>query len=457
MKYKFGTALLLVLFLVNTGYSDDSTEQEKLQVHKLPEVRVTAPHPQDYTTLPERDLIERPITESPGLDIATSVIGRKEIEEQNPYSIVDAMNYISGAWTETRGKKIKQFFSVRGQRYPYPGYLIDGAWFREFHEINYYLSAVNFDRIEILRSSSALLLGPGGLTGMVNLVPRVYEQKETYAEGIYGTHNNLRGNLAHGGKGENYHYGLGIGYFHTDGASGRNAMENMMNLYGRVQYRLNSDLEISWSNYLLRGDRELQLALPPASKTNQIRMDSFDPMETYVTVAKLRYQSDKGQATELISNYGSKRFDGHRAGSQDWLENEYEYGATIIHSRELRSNNILRITGLFHRWVTPTGKRFYVGNPGDIRTYSGAIVDEHDFGGLVASIGYRYTREHIKEFGGFNVEGTSGPLSSVKIDDEWSDPLHAVNLGGSIEVTESISLLGNISWGQLAAQPGMLD
>ncbi len=447
--------LILVIIFCGTAFGADISQD--LEVHELPEVTVTAPHEQDYTTLPERDLMERPITESPGLDIAISVVGRKEIEEQNPYSIVDAMNYISGAWTETRGRKVKQFFSVRGQRYPYPGYLVDGAWFREFHEITYYLSADNFDRIEILRSSSALLLGPGGLTGMVNVIPRTYGSRETHTEGIYGTHNSFRGDIAHGGRGKNYNYGFGVGYFHTDGASGMNAIENMINLYGRIKYRLNSDLDLSWSNYLLLGDRELRLALPPASNTMQTRRDSFDPMQTYVTVAKLRYEPDKSQATELIVNYGGRRFDGHRVGSPDWLEEDYEYGATIIHSRELNSDNILRVTGLFHRWITPTGKRFYVGNPGDIRTYSAAIVDEHDFGRLLASVGYRYSREHIEEFGGFNVEGSPGPLSSVKVNDEWTDPLHAMNLGASLEVTSSMSLLGNVSWGQLAAQPGMLD
>jgi outer membrane receptor protein involved in Fe transport len=449
--------IVLILVIIFCGLAYGADLPQDLDVHELPEITVTAPHEQDYTTLPERDLIERPVTESPGLDIAISVVGRKEIEEQNPYSIVDAMNYISGAWTETRGRKVKQFFSVRGQRYPYPGYLVDGAWFREFHEITYYLSSANFDRIEILRSSSALLLGPGGLTGMVNLIPRTYDRRETHTEGIYGTHNSFRGNVAHGGQGKNYNYGVGVGYFHTDGASGRNAVESMVNLYGRIKYRLNSNLDLSWSNYLLLGDRELQLALPPASNTMQTRMDSFDPMQTYVTVARLRYEPDKSQATELIANYGDRRFDGHRVGSSDWLEKDYEYGATIIHSRELNSDNILRVTGLFHRWITPTGKRFYVGNPGDIRTYSAAIADEHDFGKLLASIGYRYSREHIKEFGGFNVEGTPGPLKSVKVNDEWTDPLHAVNLGASLEVTSSMSFLGNVSWGQLAAQPGMLD
>lgn len=433
-----------------------STSADDSKTRKLSDILVTAPADR-FSQLPERDLIERPFTESPGLEIATSVIGRPEIEEMHPYSLIDAMSYIPGSWVETRGRKIKQFFSVRGQRYPYPGYLIDGAWFREFHEINYYMSAANFDRIEVLRSSSALLLGPGGLTGMVNLVPRNYSSKETRFEGVYGTHSMYRANISHGNAGEKYSYAFDIGQYHTDGASNRNTEENMTNLYGRLKYLPSSRLTFSWSNFYLEGDRQLQTALPPASNALLTRMDSFDPMKTYVTVAKLHYQPDDTQTTELNMNYGSKEFDGHRVGSADWLEEEYEYGASVIHSRELNSKNTLRLSGLYNRWITPTGKRFYVGNRGDIRTYSAAAVDDHDFGDLDMSFGYRFTREHVDEFGGFNVEGTAGPLKSVKVNDEWGDPLHALNVSASYDLGEMKTLFGNLSWGQLASQPGLLN
>jgi len=429
---------------------------DETETTSLSDIHVTAPADR-FSSLPERDLIERPFTESPGLETATTVIGRPEIEELHPFSLVDAMNYVSGAWTETRGRKVKQFFSVRGQRYPYPGYLIEGAWFREFHEINYYLSAANFDRIEVLRSSSALLLGPGGLTGMINLEPRIYDSRETEFEGIYGTHEMFRGNLSHGNAGDKYSYALSLGQYHTDGPSGRNAKENMTNLYGRFQYEINSDLTFSWSNFYLEGDRQLKTALPPASNTLQTRLESFDPMKTYVTVAKIRHQPDKIQTTELVVNYGSRRFEGHRAGSADWLERDYEYGASLIFSRELTPQNTIRISSLYNRWQSPTGKRFYVGNRGDIRTYSSALVDDHDFGKLDMSLGYRFTREYIAEFGGFNVEGTSGPLKAVKVTNEWGDPLHTVNLGAAYALTPARSLFGNISWGQLASQPGLLN
>jgi len=235
-----------------------------------------------------------------------------------------------------------------------------------------------------------------------------------------------------------------------------NARENMTNLYGRFQYQLADDVTFSWSHFGLLGDRQLQLAQPPASGTLQTRREQFDPMRTYVTVAKLRYEPTGESTTEVLANYGWRRFSGERNSTSEWLEEDYEYGTSIIHSQKLTEDNTLRFGGLYNRWRTPTGKRFYVGNPGDIRTYSGVIVDDHDFGRFDTSIGYRYTREHWKEFGGFNVEGTAGDLKSVQVKDEWSDPLHTTNLGASYELTADVSLFGNIGWGQIAAQPGML-
>ena len=450
--------LIFSVLVSSAALGADANSPDEAEGYTLPEVTVSTSRDSGYTTLPERDLIERPFTESPGLETATSVVGLREIEQMHAYSVVDALKYVPGAWTETRGRKVKSFFSVRGQRYPYPGYLIDGAWFREFHETNYYLGAANFDRIEVLRSSSGLLWGPGSMTGMINLVPRTYDRKETQIESLYGTHNTYRGHLAHGEAGALWNYGIGAGYYHTDGSGGMNARENMTNLFGRAQYQIAEDTTLSWTNFGLLGDRQLKLGEAPASTTLQTRRDSYDPMRTYLTVAKLRHQSDSRSATELIGNYGGRRFDGHRAGSADWLEEDYEYGTSIIHSRKLSAENTIRFNLLYNRWVCPTGKRFYVGNPADIRTYSGAIVDDHDFGRLNVSAGYRYTREHTKRFGGFNVEGSSaGGLRSVAVRDEWEDPLHTVNLGASYELTRTVSVFANTAWGQIAAQNGMLD
>ena len=121
------------------------------------------------------------------MDTSISVVDQTDILAQNSFTLIDSLKYIPGAWTETRGRKVKQFFTIRGQRYPYPEYSLNGAWQREFHELPYFLNAANFERIEVLRSGSALLTGPGGIVGMINLVPRTYTKPETTIYAQYGT------------------------------------------------------------------------------------------------------------------------------------------------------------------------------------------------------------------------------------------------------------------------------
>jgi len=407
--------------------------------------------------VPPRDVIKRPMSESPGLDTSTSIISAKEIRWLDAVSVVDAMKYVPGAWTETRGRKVKQFFSVRGQRYPYPGYLVDGAWFREFHETNYIFSAANVERIEILRSSSALLLSPGGMTGMINIIPRTYEKRETRLDTSFGRFNTWRTQVNHGDRvSDRFSYGVGAGYNHTDGPDGMNAGENMTNLYGRVVGKTSSGLELSASAFALFGDRDLRMAKPPASNNLQKRIDNFEPAHTYVVVGKARYAPSAKTSTELVTNYARRTLYGHREGAADWEERDYEYGVRLVQAQALGDDNVLRVSGMYNHWVSPTGKRFYVGRRGDLHTLAGVIVDEHDFGWVRVNVGYRASVTYINDFGGFNIEGSGAGLGSVQVEREWEDPLHTVTTGASCDIADGLTLEANAAWGQISAAPGML-
>jgi len=411
-----------------------------------------------FTTLPPRDLFLRPRTESVGLDAATSVIGREEIDWLEAYSLIDAMQYVPGAWVESRGRKVKQFFSVRGQRYPYPGYVLDGAWIREFHETDYFLSTQMVERIEVIRSSAVLLHGPGGMTGMVNIVPRTFTGPETTLTQIYGTDNLTRTELTYGDGDEKLSYGLAVGFRHTNGPKEENAEENITNLYANVQYRPTKELTLSMTHYAFLGKRELQTAEPPASPNLLGRKQSFDPMRTYGFIGRAHYHPSDRASTEIVGNYAIRRFFGHQEGGvPGWLEEDYEYGASVIQTFKPCDANTIRFGGTFNRWRSPTGKRFYVGNPADLVTWTGFVVDEHQFDRLHIDAGYRFALNEIKQFGGFNVEGQPGPLRNVAVEDEWDDPLHTFTLGGTYDLTSEYALLANFAVGQIAASPGMLD
>ena len=83
------------------------------------------------------ELQVEPLSLSP----ATSNISYSEISKLGAVTLIDAMNYIPGSFIETRGRQVKQFFSVRGQKYPYPDYAINGVWQKEFEELPYFFSA----------------------------------------------------------------------------------------------------------------------------------------------------------------------------------------------------------------------------------------------------------------------------------------------------------------------------
>ena len=87
---------------------------------------------------PPRDPLARPRIEPVGLEATVSTVEQEQITRQGAKTVVEALEYVPGAWIESRGRKVKQFFSIRGQRYPYPDYAIDGAWQREFHETPYF-------------------------------------------------------------------------------------------------------------------------------------------------------------------------------------------------------------------------------------------------------------------------------------------------------------------------------
>ncbi|MFO7965520.1 MAG: TonB-dependent receptor plug domain-containing protein [Desulfobacterales bacterium] len=456
MYFQISFFLMFLIFFVLPAAAGEEPDDSVLEPSEMADMVVTGKRLSNYTTLLPQDLMSRPYTESPGLYTATSVIGQKEIQHMKAYSVVDALKYIPGAWTESRGRKVKTFFSVRGQRYPYPGYTIDGAWFREFHETNYFLSTANVDRIEVVRSSSAMLLGPGGMTGMINIIPRKYTSKQTQIDALYGSHDTAVMQLGHGDTNDHLGYAIGLGHRFTSGPF-PNSRESISNLYGRLSYQVTPDVNLAANSYVIFGDRELRLAEPPATQTLQTRRDSFDPMRTYILVGKMTYDPGSFASTHITVNYADRELKGHRTGADDWWEKDHEYGINAIQSLRLSENNVLRFGGMFNYWKSPTGKRFYVGRPGELWTYSGVVLDDHEFGKLALNAGYRVSRTYYEQFGGFNIEGSAGPLQSVLVEDEWEDPLHTLTLGLSYKLTKDLAVLGNITWGQIAASPGMVD
>ncbi len=404
--------------------------------------------------------MSNPQLEPAALQTSISMVERAHIEKQGAKTIVDALNYVPGGWTETRGRKEKQLFSVRGQRYPYPEYSIDGALFREFYEIPYFLSAEDVQRIEVLRSSATLLTGISGLAGIINLIPREYEQRETRWLAEYGSLNSYRLHISHGQKIGTLSYGLGMGGSHTDGPEGRHGSEKMLNLFGHANWNPAKSLSIRATAFYVHGERELVQAVPPAAAQFRTALQRFDPVDEVAGNVKILYKPVDWATTQFSVGYSDRRnlFIAETNGvSQSTRDYDHEWNLNLIQSLALSKRNVLRLGANYNHWIAPYGKRFYSGRRSDLETYSLAIVDEQRFGRLLLDGGLRLQRTYINEYGAFNIDGTSTAFRRVpSAINQWERAQPSGSLGATYYLTDRLSLRANFLAGVVEPRRGTL-
>lgn len=410
-----------------------------------------------------RDLLEMPQTESVGLELSTSTISRQEIRRQGSKTVIDALNFVPGALIETRGRKVKQFFSVRGQKYPYPEYSINGVWQREFLETSYHYPTTNIERIEVLRSSAALLTGINGMAGIVNIIPREYDSSETSFSLEYGTFGTFRSTISNGAKIGDLSYATGIGIEHTDGPSGMHAKEDMMSFNGNLKWTPAPKLTIRYYLFHNSGKRELRLAEPPAASRFLNELGSYDPVRSTLTNLKVDYKFSQNSNTAFLIYYTERNpvyiyEDSITHEITRFPERDWEWGLNLIHSMELSEKNTLRLGALYNHWIAPNGKRYYYGKKNDLESVALVAVDEQNFGALNLDIGLRYVHTYINQYGGFGINGSGKGFGEVDpLRDKWQSPVMQANLGASYALPRLYTLNFNVTFGEIKPLPGSLD
>ena len=407
--------------------------------------------------------ISVPTLEPASMQPVISLVSRQEIEKQGAISLIDAMKYVPGALTETRGRKVKQFFSVRGQRYPYPDYAINGIWQREFYEMPYFISASDIEEVEIIRSSAAFLTGLSGLAGIINIKTREYDQSETSAELEYGSFNTMHSHVSHGGQHENYSYAAGLGYDKTDGPDQKNAAEGIGNIYCRLNWEPLKELDISAGLYYLDGKRELALAEEPAGKRFREEISSFDQIRSTLLNLKVNYRTGKNASTEVQVFFTDRKpiYKWEDINTNEIFkisEKDHEWGINLIQALTLSQKNTLRFGGLYNHWIAPDGKRFYVGKLCDLETISGVVADEHDFGSFVLDGAIRWTRTYMNDYGAFNIDGSGTGFSGVTpVVNEWQPANLQVALGFRWNLSKTLMVFYHSATGKIKPREGSLD
>lgn len=407
----------------------------------------------------QRNLILFPQLEPVGLESAKTTITRNEIEKLETRTVIEALNYTPGGMIESRGRKIKNFFSVRGQIYPYPNYLINGIWQKDFNEMPYFLSASDVEKIEIIRSSAALLSGLSSMAGTINIQTREYETPHSSIELEYGTFQTLHSHLSHGGKVKNFNYSFGIGYDRTKGPAGRHAKEEMLGFYGMTKWLPVKALSIKTSLFYLDGSRELTMALPPADKKYLTQVQSFDPVRSVLANMKIFFHPGNFYSSDLQVSYALRDpvFRDEVAGTEIH-EKDYEWTVNFIHSLSLSARNNLRFGGLFNHWVAPEGKGFYAGRPANTETFSWVLVDEQKWQRFTLDAGIRWIKEYYIEYGAYSIEGDASLFKKVPpIEDQWMPANIQGSLGLTATISHATSIYVNSAFGQVKPRVGTLD
>ncbi len=395
---------------------------------------------------------------------AVTTISAVEIEKQGAATLLDALKFVPGGWTESRGRKTKQFFSVRGQKYPYPDYSINGVWQKEFEETGYFLSALDIESIEIVRSSSALVKGLSGLTGVIDVKTKKPERETLSFLAKYGEQNNYLTSMQYGNKVNAVAFNTSFSLFGTDGPAGRNGKERIGNFHGNVDWKVNQNLQLTAGASYIRGLRQLvRIDDETGAPKFKNRRERYDPVRTLLTYMKMEYTGNDGSRTEWQTNMTNRNVDfalyNVSEETTTWHdESDHELGINVLHSRPLSETNTLRIGGLYNHWVAPNGKRYYVGRRCNVHTFSGVIASEQKAGKFLFDGGLRLIGGHIVEWGGFGIEGSPSGFQQVDpIKDEPAPVEWQSVLGASYVLSGTASLHCNFSGGTIAPRQGSLN
>lgn len=437
-------------------------EQDNLDIGLVPkQLEIKGVDIYGVLNLSDRDtsITREPLSILPAISRVSSI----EIEKQGAVTLTDAIKYVPGGWTETRGRKTKQFFSVRGQKYPYPDYSIDGIWQKEFEETVYLFSALDIESVEVTRSSNALVKGLSGLTGVVNVKTKKPEKEIVSLLAKYGEQNSYVTNFQYGNKINDFCFNTAAAFFGTDGPSGRNGKERIYNFHGNAEWQINKKIKMDFGSTYIGGLRELVMIEEPGASNIANRQERFDPVRILLSYFKLDYFADDGSLTEVQTNMTYRNmeytnYDIFAHSTTMHQELDYEYGLNLLHSRSLFPTNTLRIGFLYNRWVAPDGKRYYVGRTCNVHTWSGVIASEQKVGRFLFDGGLRLISGYIVEFGGFGIEGSSTGFQDVKpIEDQFAPFEWQSVFGASYIMSASTSLHYNFSGGIIAPRKGSVN
>ena len=102
MKELLLPVIVLIVFSFSLEAQED-TSNLNIRLYEIDSVNITAP--KEY-----RSLLKEPYTEPFSLLPVISIISVPQIQKQGAVNVIDAMTYVPGGLTETRGRQVNNSF-----------------------------------------------------------------------------------------------------------------------------------------------------------------------------------------------------------------------------------------------------------------------------------------------------------------------------------------------------------
>ncbi len=410
----------------------------------------------------EERLMKNITLEPAALRTTVSTVNAVTIEQEGAVTLMDALHYVPGGLTETRGRKVKQFFSVRGQIYPYPTYSYDGIIQKEFYETASFINAGEIGEIRIDRSATALLKSLSPLSGVIDVVPRHFTKKSTEAIVSYGSLNTFNAGILHGNTTKKLDYSFGASFFGSDGPAGRNGRERVVNGHGMLGWKISDNLHTTLRIFYLGGMRQLVVPVAPAADKFRNRQEKYDPLSTLLVASKTKYKVSERLHGELQVNYARRnpKYFLEQVASGDlttYREKDHELTLSHLNAWSLTPSNVLRFGVLYNHWLAPNGKRYYWGHRADVHTGSAVITDQQRLGKWLLDGGIRISQEYYKEWSAYAIEGSGKYFSGVEpVRHQWQPPVWQAMGGATFAPGSAVSLHASLAAGVVTPRKGAL-
>lgn len=449
--------LLSVCLLGEAGTLVAGTvENDTIQPRQIDEVLVLGNKQQ-------KALLSDPLRVQASLASSVSKVQKLDMERQGAPTLIDALKFTPGAWIESRGRKLERVFSVRGQRYPYPTFVVNGIWQKDFEHISYYMNSANIEEISVTRSSAALLNSLTALSGVVNIKTIQPTSREARVFMKYGSQNSYQSNVSYADAKENITYNFGVNGFGTTGVKDLNGKEHMWNAMAAFDWKISDKWSWAMNTMFMYGSRELYLAQKPASDKFINKVEKYDPYKAVMVASKLKYKANDKFSSELQLNYAGQQplfYSTNRKTKETvkYHEISNEFTANWVNALALNKNNTLRFGALYNYWLAPKGKCFYYGKKEKVHTISAVVTDQHTWGRLMLDGGFRLSRQYFANWGGFSLEGAPGIFNKVaSIENEWQAPEWQATAGATYALNDHSSLNFSFAGGVITPRKGGLN